>query len=78
VLLLEKFLQCELKTAGDDCARYFQRVRKRHQADAVLGKIKDGTEYEDELEYDWGTIARFVPLLGRAMPTSSDRLLRYG
>src|ERR1700738_2721632 len=45
-----------------------------------LGKIKDGSEYEDEFEYeyDWGTIARFEPLLGRAMPTLSDRLLRHG
>src|ERR1700724_3067396 len=40
----------------------------------LLGKIKDGAEYE----YDWGTIARFEPLLGRAMPTSSGRLLRDG
>jgi hypothetical protein len=45
-----------------------------------LGRIKDGTEYEHEFEYeyDWGTIARFEPLLGRAMPTSSGRLLRDG
>jgi hypothetical protein len=45
-----------------------------------LERIKDGTEYEDEFEYeyDWGTIARFEPLLGRAMPTLSDRLLRHG
>jgi hypothetical protein len=32
----------------------------------LLEKIKDGTEYEDEFEYeyDWGTIARFEPPLG--------------
>jgi hypothetical protein len=78
VLLLEKFLQSELKTAGDVCARYAREQEIGTQADALLGKIKDGTEYEDEFEYeyDWGTIARLESLLGGAMPISSVRLRR--
>jgi hypothetical protein len=50
------------------CCGYGQFFR----AEDWAGKIKDGTEYEDEFEYeyDWGTIARFESLLGRAMSTS--------
>ena len=55
-----------------------RRTQGRPDKAIPLGKIKDGTEYEDEFEYDWGTIARFEPLLGRAMPTFSGRLLREG
>src|ERR1700719_1742422 len=57
-----------------------RRTQGRPDNAIPSGKIEDGTEYEDEFEYeyDWGTIARFEPLLGRAMPTFSDRLLRHG